>query len=150
MSNRKRKPHPYEDIISMPRPVSKNRPRMTNLERSAQFSPFAALTGFDLAIKETARLTKEKIELDETSKSILDEKFRILQEQLGNQPEVEIEYFQPDPNKSGGSYLIVEASVKKIDPYRRCVVLQDESRIPIDDIYEIRGDIFKAIDDCID
>jgi hypothetical protein len=137
----------YDDIINLPHHVSKYHPPMSRLDRAAQFSSFTALTGFDNSIKETARLTNRKIALDETTKTILDEKLNILHEQLSSHPKIEITYFQPDKKKSGGEYVTVIGIVKKIDRYKRIVIMQDEIRIPIEDIIEISGEIFKSIED---
>lgn len=137
----------YDDIINLPHHVSSTREHMSIIDRAAQFSPFAALTGFTGAIKETARLTNQRIELDEAEKTILDEKLRIVQEQLRRQQEIELVYFREDELKAGGAYITVRGIVKKIDSYERAVVMQDESRIPIEDIVEITGEIFQAIND---
>jgi hypothetical protein len=139
--------HQYDDIIHLPHHVSKSHPQMSILDRAAQFSPFAALTGYEGAIKETARLTNKRIELDEAAKNVMDEKLRIINEQLGSQPEIEITYFQPDEKKSGGAYVSVINIVKKIDGYERTVIMQDETRILIEEIIQITGDIFQFIDD---
>lgn len=137
----------YNDIINLPHHVSKYHPPMSRLDRAAQFSPFAALTGFDDSINETARLTNKKMVLDETTKTILDVKLEILHEQLNSHPKIEITYFQPDEKKSGGEYVTVIGIVRKIDRYERTVTMQDGIRIPIEDIIEISGEIFKSIED---
>ena len=93
----------YEDIIDLPYP--RKRQRMSNSDRSAQFSPFAALTGFGAAIMETARLTDRKIELDEGGKALLDEKLRKIEDEICDQPEVTVTYFRQDLRKAGGAYL---------------------------------------------
>lgn len=139
--------HQYDDIINLPHHISSNREHMSVLDRTAQFSPFAALTGFDGAIKETARRTDLRIELDETAKTILDEKLRIVQEQLSRQQEIELVYFQPDERKAGGAYISIMGTVKKIDEYERAVVMQDQTRIPIEEIVDITGEMFQAVDD---
>lgn len=139
--------HRYDDIINLPHHVSKSHPHMSTLDRAAQFSPFAALTGYEGAIKETARLTNKRMELEETAKNVLDEKLRIVHEQLSSQPEIEITYFQPDEKKTGGAYVSAVGIVKKIDRYERTVVMQDETRIPIEEIIRITGEIFKSIND---
>lgn len=142
--------HPYEDIIHLPHQVSGNRVQMSVHDRAAQFSPFAALTGFDGAIKETARLTDQRIELDETAKAVLDEKLRIVQEQSGRQQEVEFLFFRPDERKQGGAYVSVRGIVKKINAYERIVVMQDGTWISIEeiaDITDITGKMFQAVDD---
>lgn len=125
----------YEDIINLPYP--QKRQRMSNADRGAQFSPFAALTGFEAAITETARLTDRKIELDEGGKALLDEKLRKIEEEIYDRPEVEITYFQPDLRKAGGAYLQKRGRVKKLDAYLRAVVFTDGVIIPIDDISDI-------------
>ena len=125
----------YEDIINLPYP--QKRQRMSNTDRGAQFSPFAALTGFEAAITETARLTDRKIELDEGGKALLDEKLRKIEEEIYDRPEVEITYFQLDLRKAGGAYLQKRGRVKKLDAYLRAVVFTDGVIIPIDDISDI-------------
>ncbi len=139
--------HKYDDIINLPHHVSTKRPRMSMIDRAAQFSPFAALTGYDAAVKETARLTDQKRDLDDYEKVALDEKLRIAQEY--SDTDITITYFKPDDRKSGGSYITATGKVKKIDNYERCVVLLDGLRIPIDDIMEIESEQFSSIDNSI-
>ncbi len=131
-------------MINLPHPVSKVHPQMPMAERAAQFSPFAALTGYGDAVKETARLTDEKIELDEDAKEILDEKLKQIREQIEEHPEIEITYFQPDERKKGGSYITITGCIKKIDDRKMSVVMQDKTEISIKDIIEI---IWKKNDD---
>lgn len=135
----------YDDIIHLPHHVSKKHPQMSISDRAAQFSPFAALTGHGAAIKETARLTDARIELDENAKTILDEKLRIIQETLDKRPEITVTYFQPDEKKAGGRYVSATGIVKKIDLYRRSVLMEDGRWIPILDIFEIEGELFRSI-----
>ena len=104
----------YEDIIHLPHHVSETHPRMSRLNRAAQFSPFAALTGYGAAIQEAGRLTDRKIQLDEDSQAVLDRKLAILREQLSKHPEVAVTYFQPDGKKDGGAYASFSGQVKKI------------------------------------
>ncbi|TAH74706.1 MAG: hypothetical protein EWM47_01820 [Anaerolineaceae bacterium] len=139
--------HRYDDIINLPHHVSKSRPHMSTLDRAAQFSPFAALTGYEGAIKETARLTDKRIELDEATKSVLDEKLRIVNEQISNKPEITITYFQPDEKKAGGAYVSTTGIMKKIDSYERTIVMQDGTGIAIEEIISIEGEIVKYVDD---
>lgn len=134
--------NPYDDIINLPRHTSSSRPCMSAHDRAAQFSPFAALTGYDSAITETARLTDTRVELDEYSKTDLNEKLCIIHDQIDQQLEVSITHFQSDKMKSGGAYITATGCVKKIDEYERTVVMQDATRIPIDDIFEIDGELF--------
>lgn len=135
----------YADIINLPHHELTTRQRMPLINRAASFSPFAALTGYDEAVKETARLTDARIELDEGSKEVLNDKLRLAVDQVDEQPEVSITYFLPDKKKSGGAYITTRAVIKSVDEYERVVVLTDKSTIPIDDIAEIEGDIFKDL-----
>lgn len=133
---------PYDDIINLPHHVSETHPRMSAIDRAAQFSPFAALTGYSAAIKETARLTDRRIELDEHAKSVLDMKQRILSEVIDELPEITVTYFRPDRHKSGGEYLTVTGELKKINEYERALILTDGERIPFDDILDIESGLF--------
>ena len=132
----------YEDIIHLPHHVSSKRPRMPMSDRAAQFSPFAALTGYDDAIRETGRLTEQKVHLDEEALATLDEKFHVLQEHLDESPEIQFTYFKPDARKAGGTYITVLGIVKKIQEYERQLILEDGNVIPIDDILEMESPIF--------
>ena len=133
----------YDDIIDMPHHVSEKHVQMSMMNRAAQFAPFAALTGYESAIKETARVTDEFIELDDNSKDILDVKLQILQENIANHPQVTIIYFQPDNRKEGGSYITCNNIIKKIDVYNKAIIMLDETVIQISMIIDIKGDIFK-------
>ena len=135
----------YEDIINRPHHVSKARPQMSELERAAQFAPFAALTGYDSAIKETGRLTDEKIEMDEEALNILNMKFQILVDSLDDEPEVTFTYFKPDERKAGGAYIEVTGTVKKVDDFERLIVMQNGIKMPMDDILNIEGEIFASL-----
>lgn len=136
---------PYDNIINLPHHVSTSHPQMTALDRAAQFSPFAALVGYDASVKETARLTDERIELDEEMKAAINERLLMIQEQLDDQPRVSIAYFQPDNKKAGGAYIVATGYVKKIDEYNRNIVMMDRTKIPIDDIIEIDGELFNSV-----
>lgn len=126
----------YDDIIHLSRPVSPKRARMSNLDRAAQFSPFAALVGYDAAIAETARLTDFRIELEEGEKAALNEKLRLLMESVKACPKVKVTWFLPDERKSGGAYVCTQSRVKKVDAYRELLVL-DAQEIPFASIYEL-------------
>ena len=128
----------YDEIMGLPHHVSKTRPQMPMSDRAAQFAPFAALTGYDSAIKETGRLTGERIELDEEALTALDRKYQLLIEALDDAPEVTIIYFQPDERKAGGQYVSATGTVKKVDTFGRRILLQDGTRIPLDNIYDLR------------
>ena len=128
----------YDEIINLPHHVSTTRPQMPLSDRAAQFAPFAALTGYDSAIKETGRLTDERIELDEEALTALDRKYQLLIEALDDAPEVTITYFQPDERKAGGQYVSATGTVKKVDTFGRRILLQDGTRIPLDSIFDLR------------
>ncbi len=137
----------YDDIIHLPHPVSGRHPPMAAIGRAAQFSPFAALTGYDAAIRETARLTDEKVELDDYSSNDLSDRLQIIAERIAQQPEITITFFQPDILKSGGSYVNAAGTAKKIDEYKRIVILTDGTTIHMDEIVAIEGAIFGTLID---
>ena len=128
----------YDEIMGLPHHVSKTRPQMPMSDRAAQFAPFAALTGYDSAIKETGRLTDERIELDEEALTALDRKYQLLMDTLDDAPEVTIIYFQPDARKAGGQYVSATGTVKKVDTFGRQILLQDGTRIPLDSVFDLR------------
>ena len=134
----------YDDIINLKRPVSKH-PKMSLYQRSAQFAPFAALTGYEGQVKETARLTDKKIELDEEVKVMLDMKIQVIQEMLSNNPELELTYFISDSKKKGGRYDTIIDSIKKIDNYKQQFIMKNGLIIDIKEIININSDIFKNI-----
>lgn len=131
--------HRYDDIIDLPHHVSTKHPHMAPIDRAAQFSPFAALTGHDEAIRETERLTEERVQLDENSKEVLDARLQILREHLSERPEVTFTFFEPDAKKNGGSYVTATGKVKKIDAYEAKIFLDDGTGISIDEIVAIEG-----------
>lgn len=124
----------YDDMIDLPHPTSARHPRMSNRDRAAQFSPFAALAGHGAAIQETARLTDRRVELTEDEKTLLDEKLRRL---AGSGGEAVFTYFRPDEKKSGGAYVTAAGALKKIDLLGRRIILTDAVAIPIEDLLEI-------------
>lgn len=132
----------YDDIIKLPHFVSKRYPQMSMHDRAAQFSPFAALTGYDDLVKETARITDQKVELDEYILDNLNERLCILKKNLSERVEVNIAYFQKDLKKSGGKYLEKCGVVKKIDEFKGCIIFEDGAVIPVDDICEIECRLF--------
>lgn len=137
----------YDDMINLPRHVSATRPHMTASDRAAQFSPFAALTGYDAAIKVTARLTDERVKLDEYRKAVLSHRLQIITDRMKEHPEIVITYFQPDGKKNGGTYVTAVSRAKKIDKYERVIVMADGKSIPIDEIINIDGQIFETMCD---
>ena len=136
----------YNEIMGLPHHVSKTRPQMPMSDRAAQFAPFAALTGYDAAIKETGRLTDERIELDVEALSALDMKYQLLMEALDEAPEVTITYFQPDERKAGGKYVSAVGAVKKVDDFERRITMRDGTRIPMDDVLSIDGELFSSLE----
>ena len=133
---------PYDDIIHLPHPTSKNRPRMSIHDRAAQFSPFAALSGHAAAIAETARLTDRKLELDEDTKAELDRRQAILLEHISERPEITVTWFRPDEKKAGGAYVTTTGRLKKIDEIECVLVLTDGARIPLEDVAGLESDSF--------
>ena len=116
------------------------------LDRAAQFSSFAALTGYDAAIKETGRLTGQRIELTEECRAVLDRKQQVLLENLAEHPEVSVTYFVPDERKSGGAYVTVAGRVKKVDEYQRLLLLTDGTRIPLTEVLELESNLFRELE----
>ena len=133
----------YEDILHHPHHVSETRPRMSGLGRAAQFAPFAALTGYDALIRETARLTDARLELTEEEQEALDKRLQMIAETITERPEVTITYFKPDARKAGGAYITVSGTVKKIDVYERRILLDNGLQIPVGEVYEIQGALFR-------
>lgn len=127
----------YKDIINLPHHVSKTRKPMSLYNRAAQFAPFAALTGYDDAIKETARLTEERIELSDELKNMLNQKIKLIIENIKLQPEVAITYYVPDNKKSGGVYKTISGNVKKIDEVEKCIIFTNKLKIFFSDIISI-------------
>lgn len=134
----------YAGIINLPHKQSTKRPQMSRIDRAAQFAPFAALTGYDDAIKETGRLTDDEIDLSEETLNQLNTKFQILLDYIGENTEVAITYFIPDQAKSSGAYVTERGSVKKFDEYERLITMSTGTKIPMDKILSIEGDIFNS------
>ena len=134
----------YDDIIDLPHHVSKKHPPMSPLNRAAQFSPFAALTGHGDAVRETERLTDPFVELDEDRKEQLNRRLRLIREHPDQNPECEITYFRPDEKKEGGAYVTLRGRIEKIDEYRRQILFTDGQVLPIDQIFSIRGELVQA------
>ncbi len=135
----------YREIIDLPHHVSKTRPQMPMSDRAAQFASFAALTGYDSAIKETGRLTDERIELDEEALTDLNMRYQLLVDALDEEPEVEITYFKPDERKSGGEYVTVTGTVKKVDDFERLITMQNGTKIPMDDVLAVDWGFFSNL-----
>ena len=136
----------YDDIMNLPHPDSSKHPRMAALGRAAQFAPFAALTGYEGTIRETARLTDAKAELDEDKIAALDMKLHFLTDHLAECPEVSVTYFKPDSRKQGGAYQTMTGTVKKMDAFEKTILMAEGTLIPIADIFEISGSLCSSID----
>lgn len=136
----------YADIIDLSHHELTTRQRMPVINRAASFSPFAALTGYDEHIREAGRLTDERTDLDEDTKQKLNERLRIALDMADVQPQIKITYFLPDERKSGGSYVEYTGVLMRVDEYEKKIILTDKTQIPIDDIYEIEGEIFNCLE----
>ena len=138
-------PTPYDDIIRLPHHVSQNHPQMPLRDRAAQFAPFAALTGYEAAVGETARLTFERRELDPQEAEELNCRLTELAARLPDHPEVTVEYFVPDDRKAGGAYVTVTGRVRHVSVPEQTLVMEDGTEIPMEDIVSMTGEIFCRI-----
>ena len=136
----------YDDIINLPNPTPTCRPRMSALDRAAQFAPFAALTGYEAVVAEAARLTDDRLELSEDMKIILNDKMQMIVDNIDKEPFVTIKYFVPDKRKAGGAYVETSGIVKEIDEYERCIVITDGIKIPIEQVRAIDGELLNCFE----
>ena len=127
----------YDDIIRLPHHSSQRRPSMPRIGRAAQFAPFAALSGYEDAVQETARLTDTMTEQDEESLALMNEKLHALLEVIQDQPEITITFFEPDAKKAGGAYLSVTGRIRRVDEINRQIILTDRTVIDMDSVCEI-------------
>lgn len=127
----------YEDLIGLPHHISKKHPQMAVSDRAAQFSPFAALTGYDDTLKETARQTDRRIILSDDEKAALNDRLQIVLKQGSQSPIVSITYFVPDKTKDGGTYATLTGSVKKFEECNRTLRMLDGTQIPVEEILHI-------------
>ena len=130
----------YDDIIHLPHHVSQTHPQMPMHDRAAQFSPFAALTGYGAVIRETGRLTETRPGLDEDARDELNRRLTLLATLLERRPMVTLTYFQPDARKEGGACLTITGIVRKIDEYRRMLIMENGRQIPIHDLLFLDGE----------
>lgn len=128
----------YDDIINLPHYVSKKRPQMSMIDRAAQFSPFAALVGFDDGIAETNRQTEDFVSLDENYLQELDEKLLYVKEHISEQPQIEITFFVPDAQKDGGAYKTLRGKLKKLDNDKQLLIFADKQQIPLQMVVSIK------------
>lgn len=137
----------YGDIINRPHHVSKKRSQMSKSNRAAQFSPFAALTGYDDLVRESARVTSKRVELSENDLADINARLHLVQENISMQPQVTVIYFEEDQLKSGGAYVEYAGAVAKIKPLEQCLVMEGGLEIAFGDIISIAGGLFKGFDD---
>ena len=130
----------YDDMLFLPHYVSAVHPQMPRHDRAAQFSPFAALSGYDAVLQEAGRLTTLQKELDEGVQAELDKQLRVLAGLLDQHPAVTVTWFRPDGKKEGGDYLIATGAVRKIDAYREVVILEGGEQIPFRDLLSLSGE----------
>lgn len=136
----------YDDIIHLPHPEPSTHPRMTMENRAAQFSPFAALTGYDEATREEARLTDEKKELSDDMIEMLDARLAVLEQHLKEHPSITVTYFHQDEKKSGGRYITVSGTLKNLDGLKHILHMTDNIKIPIENIRLIECDLFRIFE----
>lgn len=133
----------YDDIIHLEHHISQNRKRMPILDRAAQFSPFAALTGYDAVIRETGRQTDWQVDLDKDGLELLNERIALLAARQEDEPEVTVVYFVPDERKCGGAYESLTDRVKRVDVHEKAMIMSCGKVVYFSSIREIRGDIFE-------
>lgn len=127
----------YEDIINLPHHVSSKHPHMSLEERSAQFAPFAALTGYDDCVEEAARYTDDRIDISEDAREILNKKIANIIKIIDKKPKIQVTYFVPDDKKIGGKYTTIEETIKKIDQINQELILVNGTKIKLHDIIDI-------------
>ncbi len=145
MKYKQQNAYPYDDIINLPHHVSSTHPQMPLYDRAAQFSPFAALTGYDAVIKETERHTAQRITLNEDAIAELDMKLRMIADWADSPPEVAVTYFLPDVRKQGGAYVTATGTVRKVDESEQVIYMADGTKIPLNDLIGIDSQIFNTI-----
>lgn len=136
----------YADIINLKRPQS-NHNHLSIESRASQFSPFAALTGYDNEVKETARITDKRIDIDDGLREMLNAKLNYLNDHIKENPNISITYFVKDPKKEGGKYLTKQGIIKRIDTVNEMIKFNDNASISMNDIINITGDIFNTLHD---
>ena len=136
----------YDNIINLPHHVSKKHPQLSKASYAAQFSPFAALSGYDGIVSEVARFTDEHVELGDTEMDILSAKIQIIGDHIKEHPKIELTYFVKDKKKSGGAYLQKTARIKRVDDMERIMYFTDGTNLPIDDITDMQGEIFGVLE----
>ena len=136
---------PYEDIVNLPPHISKKNPQPSMMDRAARFAPFAAITGYEEMVLEEARVTEEQIHLDEDAVALICEKINMIQEFIDEDPEVKITYFEPDKKKSGGAYITITGTPKRVDEYEQLLIMTDGKKIKFDSIYRLESELFLTL-----
>lgn len=136
----------YADMMDLPRHVSWRHARMPMEKRAAQFSMFKAVAGYEEEIYEVTRTTDSRRELDEDARVMLNAKLQMVAENMAKQPAVSITYFVPDKTKEGGAYVTVSGVVDRIDRYRRRIAMRRGEMIPIDELFDIDGELLWGLD----
>ena len=139
-------PHRYDDMIGLGHPISKNHPPMARGKRAAQFAAFDALTGFGEAILEAGRETEEKLELSEDMIDMINARLAVIEQHIKEQPSISVTYFLPDEKKAGGRYVTVSGNVKVLDGIEHAIIMTDRTKIPIEDVRYIEGDLFRLFE----
>ena len=139
-------PHKYDDMIGLGHHISRTHPPMARIKRAAQFASFDALTGFGAAIHEAGRETEEKKELSEDEIDMINAKLAVIEQHIKEEPSVAITYFLPDTKKAGGRYVTVSGNVRMLDGIEHAIIMADRTKIPIEDVRYIEGDLFRLFE----
>ena len=138
--------HKYDDMIGLGHHISRTHPPMARIKRAAQFASFDALTGFGAAIHEAGRETEEKKELSEDEIYMINARLAVIEQHIKEQPNIAVTYFVPDNKKAGGRYVTVSGNVKMLDGIERAIIMTDRTKIPIEDVRYIEGDLFRLFE----
>ena len=139
-------PHKYDDMIGLGHHISRTHPPMARIKRAAQFASFDALTGFGAAIHEAGRETEEKKELSEDEIDMINARLAVIEQHIKEQPSIAVTYFLPDDKKAGGRYVTVSGNVRKLDGIERAIIMTDRTKIPIEDVRYIEGELFRGFE----
>ena len=139
-------PHKYDDMIGLGHHISRSHPPMARIKRAAQFASFDALTGFGAAIHEAGRETEEKKELSEDEIYMINARLAVIEQHIKEQPSIAVTYFLPDDKKAGGRYVTVSGNVRKLDGIERAIIMTDRTKIPIEDVRYIEGELFRGFE----
>lgn len=138
--------HKYDDMIGLGHHISRTHPPMARIKRAAQFASFDALTGFGAAIHEAGRETEEKKELSEDEIYMINARLAVIEQHIKEQPSIAVTYFLPDDKKAGGRYVTVSGNVRKLDGIERAIIMTDRTKIPIEDVRYIEGELFRGFE----